>query len=389
MFDSYLRKQFIKLLNKINYGSLKVTFPDGVEMKFIGKLPGANADMQMFDWRVLANATIKGDVGFAADYRDEFWTTSNLELLLNFFIQNEKLFHYYGNGNFLFKQFSKLLYLTKRNSLKGSQKNIQHHYDLGNNFYQLWLDKSMTYSSAMFKNNCQDITLAQYNKYDRLLEKIDKDNAKILEVGCGWGGFAERALLKGHSIKGITLSNEQAEYAQKRLGHGMAEIALEDYRVQNGKYDYIVSIEMLEAVGIRFWPAYFNKFKQLLKPGGKILLQTIVIADDLFKHYTKNADMIRTFIFPGGVLPSEKELARQFKQNGLICKDIYRFGQDYSTTLHLWLDSFDKAYHQIKKLGFDDGFIRLWRFYLAVSSAGFASGRINVVQFELEHAPFA
>ncbi|MCE2706416.1 MAG: cyclopropane-fatty-acyl-phospholipid synthase family protein [Proteobacteria bacterium] len=389
MFDNYLRKQLIMSLNKVKYGTLQITLPDGVTMQFMGDLPGGVADIHLSDWRVVANATIKGDVGFAADYRDGFWSTSNLEMLIRFGMENDKLFSHYGNGNIIFKQFSKLLYLTKRNSLKGSQKNIQQHYDLGNDFYQLWLDKSMTYSSAIFRDNCQDLTLAQYHKYERLLAKIDKPNAKILEIGCGWGGFAERALLKGHSLKGITLSNEQATYAQKRLGECNAEIVIEDYRVQSGTYDYIVSIEMFEAVGIRFWPVYFNKLKQLLKPGGKILLQTITIADDIFNHYTKNADMIRTFIFPGGMLPCEKELGRQFKQNGLVCKDVYRFGGDYSSTLQRWLHSFDNAYNQIKNLGFDDGFIRLWRFYLAASSAGFALGRINVIQFELEHATMA
>lgn len=385
MFDHLVRKKLFASLKKIVYGSLKIQLPDGAVVLFGGNEPGYDADIKLLDWRVVANIKIKGDVGFAADYRDGFWSTSDLTKLINFGLQNDKLFSHY-RGSFIFKQLSKLLYLTKRNSLKGSKRNIQAHYDLGNDFYKLWLDPSMTYSSAIFDNDSYDLTLAQYRKYDRLLDKITKPNARILEIGCGWGGFAERAALQGHSVKCITLSNEQALYARQRLEQTSTEVAIEDYRIQDGKYDYIVSIEMLEAVGVRFWPVYFNKLKQLLKPGGKILIQTITISDEIFKHYKKNADMIRTFIFPGGMLPSEKELSRQFKKSGLVCKDIYRFGSDYVITLQRWLNSFDNVYDQVKLLGFDDGFIRLWRFYLAACITGFNAERINVVQMELTHA---
>ena len=386
MFDHFVRKKLISSLKKVKYGSLKITLPDNEVMTFRGKNPGKDADIQLLDWRVVANVSIKGDVGFAADYRDGYWSTDDLEKLISFGLQNDKLFEHYGNGSFFFKQLSKLLYLTKRNSLKGSKKNIQAHYDLGNEFYKLWLDPSMTYSSAIFHDDVHDLTTAQHNKYTRLLNKIDKPNVNILEVGCGWGGFAEQAVADGHTIKCITLSEEQAAYARERLKNKPATIVIEDYRIQQGQYDFIVSIEMLEAVGMRFWSVYFNKLKQLLKPGGKILLQTITIADDMFKHYSKNADMIRTFIFPGGMLPSEKELNKQFKNCGLVCTDIFRFGNDYSVTLNKWLHSFDISQDEVKKLGFDAGFIRLWRFYLAACSAGFSAGRINVVQMELHHA---
>jgi cyclopropane-fatty-acyl-phospholipid synthase len=386
MFDRLIKQRLLKSLNKTVHGSLTIELPDGEVLCFKGKQSGLNADIKLVDWRVVANVSIKGDVGFAEDYRDGFWSTTDLEKLISFGLQNDQLFQHYGNGGIIFKQLSKLLYLTKRNSLNGSKKNIQAHYDLGNDFYKLWLDPSMTYSSAIFNHPKQSLTEAQYQKYDRLISKFTIQKANILEIGCGWGGFAERAVQKGHSVKCITLSNEQAAYAKNRLPDANAQIVIEDYRKQEGKYDYIVSIEMLEAVGKRFWPVYFNKLKQLLKPGGKILLQTITIADDMFKQYTKNADMIRTFIFPGGMLPSERELNRQFKKNGLTCNDIYRFGQDYALTLRHWLQAFDNAYKDVKELGFDDGFIRLWRFYLAACSAGFDAGRINVVQMEITHA---
>ncbi len=386
MFDSFVRKRLFKELNKIKSGSLKVTFPKGDTHLFNGTEAGINADIQLKDWRVIANLGNKGDVGFASDYRDGYWDCSNLEALLSFGLANEKIFHSYGHGNFVFKQLSKLLYLTQRNSLKGSKKNIQAHYDLGNEFYKLWLDPSMTYSSAIFETEAQEITSAQHNKYDRLLSKITQKNANILEVGCGWGGFAERAVLQGHTVKGITLSNEQADFAQQRLQNSSAQIVIEDYRKQSGQYDYIVSIEMFEAVGMRYWPVYFKKMRQLLKPGGKLLIQTITIDDKSFKQYTRSADMIRTFIFPGGMLPSEKVLQHQFKSIGLKCDNIYRFGHDYAQTLRYWLKKFDENYTKIRQMGFDDGFIKLWRFYLAACSAGFMANKINVIQMEITHA---
>ncbi len=386
MFERLIKKRFLKSFTKTVYGSITIGLPDGEVFCFKGKELGLDADMKLFDLRVVANLAVKGDVGLAEDYRDGYWSSTDVEKLISFVLQNDELFRQHGNGGLIFKQLSKILYLTKRNNLKGSKRNIQAHYDLGNDFYKLWLDPSMTYSSAMFTYPEQCLTEAQHQKYDRLISKFTIQNADILEIGCGWGGFAERAVDKGHSVKCITLSNEQANYAKNRLPKAKAQIAIEDYRKQQGKYDYIVSIEMLEAVGQKFWPVYFNKLKELLKPGGKILLQTITIADDMFKQYTKNADMIRTFIFPGGMLPSERELNRQFKNTGLICKDVYHFGKDYALTLRHWLKAFDNAYADVKSLGFDDGFIRLWRFYLAICSAGFDAGNINVVQMEITHA---
>lgn len=382
MFESIIRNSLLKKLKHIEYGSITITFPDNTVQKFNGIHSGLNVDIDFDDWRVVAQLMSKGDVGFAEDYRDEYWHTSNLEHLLLFALQNEKIFNAYGHGGFIFKQLSKLLYLTKRNSLKGSKKNIEAHYDLGNDFYKLWLDKTMTYSSAIFDDEIS-IEHAQCNKYNRLLDKIHKPHAKILEVGCGWGGFAELAGLRGYTVKGITLSKEQHDYAKNRTEHLNVDICLEDYRHQTGQYDAIVSIEMFEAVGEKYWNTYFTKLASLIKDDGKILLQIITIDDDAFDNYRKSADMIRTFIFPGGMLPCERELNKYITKNNLIINDIYRFGKDYAKTLRVWLDEFDKAYHQVKELGFDDKFIRIWRFYLALCSAGFEFGRINVIQLEL------
>lgn len=382
MFESIIRRNLLKKLEHIEYGEITISFPDGEVRKFSGTKSGYSADIDFDDWRVVAQLMNKGDVGFAEDYRDGYWQTSNLEYLLSFALQNEKIFNAYGHGKFLFKQLSKLLYLTKRNSLKGSKKNIAAHYDLGNEFYQLWLDKTMTYSAAIFDG---DISLehAQCNKYNRLLNRITHPHARILEVGCGWGGFAELAGMRGHYVKGITLSNEQHDYAQKRTAHLDVDICLEDYRHQTGQYDVIVSIEMFEAVGEKYWNTYFTKLASLIKDDGKILLQIITIEDDLFDNYRKSADMIRTFIFPGGMLPCERELHKIIRKSNLQVDDTYRFGKDYAKTLRIWLDEFDNSRDKIKHIGFDDRFIRLWRFYLAVCSAGFECERINVIQLEL------
>lgn len=385
MFDRLIKNRLLKLLQKTQYGTIDIQAPDNTKFHMKGQHDGHHASFILHDWRVIVNLILKGDVGFAEDYRDGYFETDNLLGLLNFGLQNEHLFSSYAHGNIIFKLFSKLLYLTKRNSLNGSKNNIKAHYDLGNNFYQLWLDPSMTYSSAIFNTDAKDITSAQHYKYDRLLDKIQKPCAKILEVGCGWGGFMERAINRQHSVKGITLSHQQLEYAQKRLQNTDAVVALEDYRHQNDSYDYIVSIEMLEAVGKKYWSVYFKKLKQLLKPGGKILLQTITIRDDLFDEYDKNADMIRTFIFPGGLLPSEQKITHELKKNNLVCNEIFRFGHDYATTLTVWLDKFKTKINDMKNIGFGGEFIRLWEFYLCGCIAGFNSQRVNVVQMDISH----
>ena len=244
----------------------------------------------------------------------------------------------------------------------------------------------MTYSSAIFKSPMENLTAAQHNKYDRIIDRMETDSGRLLEVGCGWGGFADRALQQGdYDIKGITLSEEQHNYAAERLGQN-ASIALEDYRHQKGKYDRLVSIEMFEAVGERYWPVYFKKMKELLAEKGKAVIQTITINEQDFDDYRVGGDFIRTYIFPGGMLPAPSKFREQAEKAGLRVNDEYYFGQDYARTLDCWLKSFDAKKEEIKNMGFDEGFIRLWRFYLAACSAGFKTGRTDVMQVELAHA---
>ena len=378
--------QLFRRLDKLETGTLELVTPDGKTRLFEGKRPGHHASLKLRDWRVVSNIIWKGDIGFAEDYKAGKWDTDNLTSLITFGLDNRAAFDRFVIGNKFHRILSVLSYLPKLNSLKGSKKNIHAHYDLGNDFYKLWLDPSMTYSSAIFKDQREPLEQAQYNKYDRMLERLERDTGSLLEIGCGWGGFAQRALKRGdYNYKGITLSKAQHDYAIDKLG-GDAGFALEDYRHQQGRYDSIISIEMFEAVGERYWEAYFNKIGQLLSEKGKAVIQTITINEEDFPRYRRGGDFIRTYIFPGGMLPSPSRFHDQVAKAGLKSCKAYYFGQDYALTLERWLETFDQKRDQIKALGYDDGFIRLWRFYLAGCIAGFKAGRTDVMQVEISHS---
>lgn len=386
MFGLKASSQLFKSLDSLQYGSLALTTPDGQLRVFEGKKPGIKAKMEMHDWRVVTNLAVRGDVGFAEDYRQGHWETNNLPNLITLGLQNDQTFRRFVFGSRIFQTFSRLTYLFRLNTLQGSKRNIHAHYDLGNDFYKLWLDPTMTYSSGLYQNKTDTLEQAQNNKYDRLLHKLDHKSGSLLEIGCGWGGFAERAANHGDfDIKSITLSNEQHQYASSRIGH-RAQIALEDYRHQQGKFDQIVSIEMFEAVGERFWPTYFDKVKSLLNHNGKAMIQTITIEDSRFERYRRGGDVIRSYIFPGGMLPSPSKFKQEAAKSGLVVNEKFHFGQDYARTLEEWLHRFDRQRNNIKSLGFDDSFIRLWRFYLAACIAGFSTGRTSVMHAELCHA---
>lgn len=386
MLNRLTKNQLLKALDGIEYGSFNLTTPEGEQYGFEGKKSGANASLRIHDWRVIRNLASKGDVGMAEDYRDGLWHSDDLAGLFTASLQNEDAFSSFIYGSPISRLMERLSYLTQLNTLKGSRKNIHAHYDLGNDFYALWLDPSMTYSSALFHSPQDSLQQAQANKNGRILDRLNAASGSILEVGCGWGGFAEQAMKQGDfDIKGITLSEQQHRFATERL-KGNATIALEDYRHQQGLYDYLVSIEMFEAVGERYWPTYFQKLKSLLQTNGKAVVQTITIDEKYFEAYRKGGDMIRTFIFPGGMLPSHERFAAEAAKAGLKVADRHMFGQDYATTLQHWLTTFDSKEKQVKALGFDDGFIRLWRFYLASCIATFRVNRTNVMQVELQHA---
>ncbi len=336
-------------------------------------------------WRLLSG----GDLGFARAYVDGDWDSPDIEALLRLALRNEAALLSAMRPWPIWGWLAHLRHRLRPNSVRGSRRNIASHYDLGNAFYALWLDDSMTYSSALFQRPDMTLSEAQMAKYAQIVRQLDiGPDDHVLEIGCGWGGFAEYAVAQtGCRVTGLTLSKEQAAYARDRLARaGMAtriDIRLEDYRHVTGQYDKIVSIEMFEAVGEANWPTYFRTLRDRLKPGGKASIQTITMADDRFAHYRVNADYIQTYIFPGGMLPSPEVFVARAKQQGLKLENGYAFGRDYARTLRLWDEAFVARWPEIKSLGFDDRFYRMWRYYLHYCAAGFEANTINVFQFVL------
>jgi cyclopropane-fatty-acyl-phospholipid synthase len=386
MLAKTIQTEFLQSLSRIRCGSLDLTLPDGSRHHFAGDGPGVDADLEVRDWRMVTRLVAAGDIGMTEAYRDGDCDTRDLTRLLTFALMNEEALDRYVYGSRLRAMVVRALYWFDRNTRKGSRRNIAAHYDLGNDFYRLWLDDSMTYSSALFEGPGDDLHRGQLRKYDRIIDRLASTSGRLLEIGCGWGGFAERALSRGDfAPKGLTLSAEQAAYARDRLGP-RAEIALQDYRDEGARYDHVVSIEMFEAVGERFWPVYFGKLGEVLAMRGRAVIQTITVADRHFDAYRRGGDMIRSFIFPGGMLPSPSRFEAEASRAGLRVEEAFGFGRDYSRTLMEWLARFDAARDQIRALGFDDAFIRIWRFYLAACAASFAVGRTDVVQYRLAHA---
>ena len=386
MIFSNVKSKFLKALDGMESGHLRLSLPDGQEYEFGGKNHGPSADLRLHDWKVVRNLLLNGDIGFADDYKLGRWETKNLTDLISLALLNENLTHKYIHGGFSAYILAKIANIANMNTLRGSRRNISAHYDLGNDFYALWLDSSMTYSSAIYAYDGQPLQSAQMTKYDRILDNMNLSSGKILEIGCGWGGFMERASQKGDfAIKGLTLSQQQKKYADQRL-NGMGEVALQDYRIEQGVYDKIISIEMFEAVGEKYWDAYFQKIASALKKGGSAFVQTITIADDRFENYRKNGDFIRQFIFPGGMLPSPSVFAARAQKAGLQIIEKFEFAHSYAKTLDVWLKNFNDKHAQIQNLGYDEKFMRLWKFYLSACIAGFQTGRTNVMQVELRHA---
>ena len=380
-------KFFLSAIEKAQYGSFVLTTPDGKSYAHEGKNAGPKADVMLHDWDALTAFLLRGDIGIAETYRDGKWDSSDIEAVMRFGLVNVEAMEGVVYGSGFFRLASRLKYLFNRNSEKGSKKNISAHYDLGNDFYSLWLDETMTYSSAIFEGE-KDLVKAQYNKYDRMLERLG-GSGDLLEIGCGWGGLAERAIGKyDHRVKGLTLSQEQHKYAKERLHQysGNANIALQDYRKEEKKFDNIVSIEMFEAVGEKYWDTYFAKIGSCLKQNGKAQIQTITIADENFESYRKSGDMIRSFIFPGGMLPSVQKFKHHAEKAGLKITDQFAFGKDYATTLRHWKQSFALHEDKLDAMGYDLKFRRLWKMYLAVCAASFEVGRTDVMQMELQHA---
>ena len=393
--SDYSTKTILSLLSQLKNGYLKMTLPNGQVREFGDKASSLQADIQIFDWSVFKGLMSHGDIGFAESYIRGDWDSSNLKTILELAIRNRTILDKAIYGTWLGSIFYRVKHWLRDNSKSGSRKNIHAHYDLGNAFYSLWLDPSMSYSSAWFSEGTkQALGDAQKAKIQRILSCLETNpDDHILEIGCGWGGVMEEALLSGRSITGLTLSTEQKVFAENRLQSIEAatskphfEVRLQDYRDCQEQFDGIASVEMFEAVGEKHWPQYFETIAKCLKFGRKACIQTIVIADDLFERYRHSTDFIQQYVFPGGMLPSRDSFKAAAAKAGLQIENEFAFGADYAKTLCIWRDNFNQKLQEIRELGFDETFIRLWNFYLMYCAAGFSERNIDVVQFTLSHS---
>ena len=381
----------LKLLANLQHGALALTTPDGVCRHFgTAAAPHLSCKLELRNWNLFAAAMRSGDIGFAESYIAGDWTTSDLPGLIELLAHNRAQIESLVYGSWLGSLAYRIKHLLNRNSKAGSRKNIHSHYDIGNSFYQLWLDPSMTYSSALFTVAAGgNLELAQAAKYRRILDQLVlAPGARVLEIGCGWGGFAEIAAREaGAVVTGLTLSSAQLTHARQRIDNaglaGQVELQLRDYRDSCGQYDAIASIEMFEAVGEAYWPSYFACIARSLKPGGRACVQTIVIADELFERYRKGTDFIQQFIFPGGMLPSPSRFVRLAAEHGLEVIDQFGFGIDYADTLVAWRRAFHAKLGAVRAQGFDERFILTWEFYLCYCEAAFRARNTDVMQFTL------
>ncbi len=371
----------------LHFGTLEYTTPKGETVLVQGRAPGPHGTFRIRDWDVLTLCAARGDIGLGEAYIDGLWETDDIEALVSLFLMNMDGFAGFADGSLL-QRIGFVIHdaVFRRNSIKGSARNIQDHYDVGNDFYSLWLDPSMTYSSALFGAEDKSLEAAQRSKYDRILDKLPGARSSILEIGCGWGGFAERATAEDHRVTGVTISPSQHRYATERLAGRSAEVRLEDYRKIQGTFDSIVSIEMFEAVGEHYWPAYFSTVAERLRRGGRAVIQTITVRDELFAGYRTRSDFIRHYVFPGGMLPSLARFGEEAERAGLKVAGTFSFGHDYARTLRQWSAKMRERKDDILALGHDQKFFRNWQFYLGMCAAAFAVDRTDVVQVELAHA---
>ncbi len=384
-------RRVLQLLEKMEHGTLTVQFPDR-SSKVYGNGAMPHAAISLRNWNVFLASMKSGDIGFAETYIAGDWTTPALSDLLRVMIQNRRVVEDLIYGSWWGRMIYRVKHLLNRNHKANSRKNIHAHYDLGNAFYELWLDGTMNYSSALFEGDfSRSMQAAQNAKVRRALQATDVTaGSRVLEIGCGWGALAEMATLEmGAHVTGVTLSTEQLAFANARMKwNGKAEQAdlrLQDYRdIDDGPYDAVCSIEMIEAVGQEYWPTYFQTVSKMLKPGGKACIQSIVIDDALFDRYVKSTDFIQQYIFPGGCLPSPSEFRRQARLAGLEVVDELKFGPDYAETLRRWRHDFLAHEAQVLTLGFDTAFIRTWEFYLAYCEAAFDEANTDVIQFTLK-----
>jgi len=380
-----LEGMILKRFSKIEFGMIRISFKENQVFSLKGSMEGPRAELKIRNpFSFIKSIILSGDLGFAESYMRGDWSSDNMSELLYFLSLNLEALDKFQKRSLPIRLLSKLQHLRNRNNQKGSRKNIAAHYDLGNDFYERWLDPSMSYSSAVFDIS-PDLQKAQERKYELMLAHIDPEPGDhILEIGCGWGGFAEYAAKWGMKVTAITLSEQQYTYAKTRIREqgleDLVDFKLIDYRKIYGQFDHIVSIEMFEAVGQEYWPTYYDVLNRCLKPGGKASLQIITIRENLFETYVKEAGgFIQQYIFPGGMLPTETHLTELAWKNNLEPLSLHRYGKHYADTLAYWLGSFEKQKKWMSENGYDLRFRRMWRYYLSFCEAGFRDERTDLV----------
>ncbi|MDX8348880.1 cyclopropane-fatty-acyl-phospholipid synthase family protein [Cognatiyoonia sp. IB215446] len=378
--------QVFEQIKHLNKGRVDLVLPDGRKFRAEGPKPGHVAEVHVHNDDLFARTIREGDMGFSEAYLDGWWTTPDLMAVMDFI--HDDADHIYDGfpAQRLVRAYERLRFWMQRNSKKQAKKNISYHYDLGNEFYGLWLDDTMTYSSAIFETGQESTEAAQKAKYASMVDQMGaKPGDHVLEIGCGWGGFAEYAAKeRGIKVTGLTISREQHDYAIERIARAglsdMVEIKMQDYRDEKGRYDGIASIEMFEAVGEKYWPTYFKTVRECLKPGKNATLQIITVKDERWEGYRKGVDFIQKYIFPGGMLPGPAILRQEIEKAGLNVAGSVEFGSSYGLTLRRWYDTFNEKWDQVAALGFDERFKRMWDFYLTSCAATFDSRNCDVTQ---------
>ncbi|WP_430466099.1 class I SAM-dependent methyltransferase [Tabrizicola sp.] len=374
------------LVSRMKNGRVDFILPDGRRFRVQAQGPGPVAEVHVHDPDVFARLIREGDVGFCEAYMEGGWSTPDLQAVMDLaqIGNNDALDRMIGVT--LVRAYERLRFWLQSNSKRQAKKNIAYHYDLGNDFYRLWLDDSMTYSSALYRTGQESLEAAQEQKYASMVDQMGvQPGDHVLEIGCGWGGFAEYAAAKrGLKVTGLTISKAQHDYAVARIAAAglsdLVDIKLQDYRDERGIYDGIASIEMFEAVGEKYWPTYFNSLRERLKPGAQATLQIITIGDDRFEMYRKTVDFIQKYIFPGGMLPSPSALKAEIARAGLEFTGSIEFGQSYSQTLRRWHEAFNARWDEVQAMGFDERFRRMWNMYLTSCAGAFQGGNCDVTQ---------
>jgi len=374
------------MASSLRFGRIDFVLPDGRRFRAEGQNPGPVAELDIHNDDLFARLIREGDLGFCDAYLDGWWSTPDLQAFMDFIhADNEDIYDGFP-GMGLVRRFEQLRFWLQRNSKAQARKNISYHYDLGNDFYGLWLDETMSYSSAIFTDPQQSMEAAQTAKYKSMVDEMGVvAGDHVLEIGCGWGGFAEYAAAeRGLKVTCLTISEEQFNYAVERIEKAelsdLVTFKLQDYRDERGQYDGIASIEMFEAVGEQYWPVYFETVRERLKPGKTATFQIITVADRRWKVYKRGVDFIQKYIFPGGMLPSPTVLRQQIERAGLGVERSVEFGKSYDITLRRWHETFNAKWDQIAGLGFDERFRRMWNFYLTSCAATFDSGNCDVTQ---------